>query len=86
MNRTVYIYKNHYKKNDTHPDYRIIIKEDDEITLEAGGYIAADKQTGQKRKDKHGNHYIYGKLTETKPKSEPQQSQQQNASDEGFIY
>lgn len=86
MNRTIYIYKNSFKKRDTHPDYRIIIKEGDEITLEAGGYIATDKQTGQKRKDKHGNPYIYGKLTEPKKKDGPQESQQQNSSDDGFIY
>jgi hypothetical protein len=66
--RQIYIYKNARKEKPTHPDYSIIIKQDGEIVEEAGGYIATDRETGEKRHDKNGNTFISGKLQKPRNK------------------
>lgn len=56
------VFKNAYKKQDNHPDYNIVVKNGDDIVAEGGAYIATDKQTGQKKRDKNGNTFMIGKL------------------------
>lgn len=59
----IQVFKNHYKKQDNHPDYKVVISDSDRNTVaEAGAYIATDKETGKKKRDKNGNTYMFGTL------------------------
>lgn len=56
------VFKNAYKKQDKHPDYNIVVKDGDKVIAEGGAYIATDRQSGDKKRDKNGNTYMLGKL------------------------
>ena len=78
------VFKNAYKKEDRHPDYNIVIRDGDEVVVEGGAYIATDRQTGEKKRDKNGNTYMLGKLKaprdrQSPPPSEPEGDQDPDA-------
>ena len=78
------VFKNAYKKEDRHPDYNIVIRDGDEVVAEGGAYIATDRQTGEKKRDKNGNTYMLGKLKaprdrQSPPPSEPEGDQDTDA-------
>lgn len=56
------VFINHYKKQDNHPDYNVVISDEDQPIAEGGLYIATDKHTGERRTDKNGNKFMTGKL------------------------
>lgn len=56
------VFINHYKKQDNHPDYNVVISDENGTIAEGGLYIATDKHTGEHRRDKNGNKFMTGKL------------------------
>ena len=78
------VFKNAYKKEDRHPDYNIVIKDGDKVVAEGGAYIATDRETGKKKRDKNGWVYMLGKLKaprdrQSPPASEPEGDQDADA-------